>query len=151
MNRKTILILIASLLLLTAIAAVIHLTTRTRVPEHSLLVISGEKQVLLDIDKLKTYEVSGTVINGKGEEKQVQGQAVSLLEIVQISGLEFKGSNTLAVCAGDEFAAAFTYEEVTKEGQGYLIIGEDKTVTSVFFGDKNAKRNVKNVERIEIR
>ena len=56
----------------------------------------------------------------------------------------------LKVTAQDEFSAEISGEELLEKDKVYLISEDDGTVALVVFGDSNAKRNVKNVARIEV-
>ena len=118
---------------LTAILAVIHLTTRTPDTEGAILV-NGESVQISDI---KMSQVSGTVVNGKGEEKQIDAQGVSISDLCG----DF---STASVTASDEYSA-----EVKSGDDAYLILSDDGSLRLIVFGDKNAKRDVKNVVRID--
>lgn len=82
--------------------------------------------------------VTGTVVNGKGEEKQIDAQGVILSEAC---GGEF---STATVTASDEYSA------VVKSGEdAYLILSDDGSLRLIVFGDENSKRDVKDVVRID--
>ena len=139
-QKKLILIILAALLLLTAALAILHLNTRDKVPEGAIMVIYNGETSYIEVDKLALTEVSGTVTNGKGEEKTVQAQGVPLFSL--LDG-EFQSA---AVSAEDEYAATVGIEDVEN---AYLILSEDGSVRLVVFGDSNAKRDVKQVVKVD--
>ncbi len=118
---------------MTAILAVIHLTTRTPDTEGQILV-NGESVQISDI---KMSPVSGTVVNGKGEEKQIDAQGISISDLCG----DF---STAKLTASDEYSA-----EVVNGDDAYLILSDDGSLRLIVFGDENAKRDVKNVVRID--
>lgn len=134
MKNKRLFIIIAVLIVLTAIIAVIHLTTRTPEIEGAILVNCKT----LEISSLDFNHVSGSLVNGKGEEKQIDAQGVLLSEVC---GGEF---STATVTASDEYSA------VVKSGEdAYLILSDDGSLRLIVFGDENSKRDVKDVVRID--
>ena len=83
--------------------------------------------------------VSGEVVNGKGERKLIDAQGAGLSELC--------GDFTEAtVTASDEYSAVVHGGE-----EAYLILSDDGSLRLVVFGDENAKRDVKNVSRIDFR
>ena len=78
-DKKIIIFVILGLLIITAIAAVIYLSQRTKTPEHSLVIVSGGKEKIVDIDKIDTFNFSGTVAAGSeqafGQESGLEGHA----------------------------------------------------------------------------
>lgn len=121
---------------MTAILAVLHLTTRTPEIEGAILV-NGKT---LEISSLDFNRVSGTLVNGKGEEKQIDAQGVILSEVC---GGEFL---TATVTASDEYSAVVEKQD---SENAYLIVEDDGSPRLVVFGDENAKRDVKHVARID--
>ena len=139
-QKKLILIILAALLLLTAALAILHLSTRDKVPEGALMVTFDGKTSYVEVDKLPLTEVFGTVTNGKGEEKTIEGQGVPLFSI--LDG-EFQ---TATVSAADEYTATVGAEDGEN---AFLILSDDGSVRLVVFGDTNAKRDVKQVVKVD--
>ena len=139
-QKKLILVILAVLVLLTAALAIVHLCTRDQVPEGALLVTCDGKASYIEIDKLTMTEVSGTVTNGKGEEKTVQGPGLPLFSL--LDG-EFQSA---VVSAEDEYTATVGVEDADN---AFLILGEDGSLRLVVFGDANAKRDVKQVVKVD--
>lgn len=133
--KKSVLLIIAILLLLTTVLAVLHLTTHTPESEGAIS-INGEA---VRISDLELTRVSGTIVNGKGEEKQIDAQGIMLSEVCG----EF---SSVTVTASDEYSAVV---EKRDQKNAYLILRDDGSLMLVVFGDENAKRDVKNVARID--
>ena len=123
-------------MLLTAVLAAIHLTTRTPETAGEFL-LNGES---LKIADLQLSPVQGTIVNGKGVEKQIDGQGISLSAVC---GDDFE---TVTVTASDEYRAVVSIDEIQN---AYLILKDDGSLQLIVFGDENAKRDVKNVVRID--
>ena len=136
MKNKKLLIIIALLIVLTAIIAVTHLTTRTPEIEGEVLV-NGESVKIASFDM---SPVSGTIVNGKGEETQIDAQGVALSEVC--SG-DF---DSVTVTAADEYHASVNADEIQN---AYLILNDDGSLQLIVFGDANQKRCVRNVARID--
>ena len=135
MKNKRVIWLIAVLAALTAVLALIHLTTRTPEKEGYILV-NGESVAISDI---QMAQVSGEVVNGKGEKKQIDAQGVSLYDVCG----EFAEAT---ITASDEYSATVYGGE-----DAYLILSDGGSLRLIVFGDENAKRDLKNVSRIEYR
>lgn len=147
-KTKPIYIVIAVLVLLTAIAAAVHFATRTNVPEGSLRVEYGGKAVDLAVGRLELSPVQGTVRNSKGEEKSIDGQGILLSRVLEQAGAgEY---SAVTITAGDEYSAVVTAEEAAEAGRVYLLLEEDCSLRLVVFGDENSKRNVSDVKLVSV-
>lgn len=124
--------------MLTAILAVMHLTTRTPEAEGAILV-NGEALTIADFE---LQQVTGTIVNAKGEEKSIDAQGIPMGEIC--SG-DF---TTVTVTASDEYHAELYADDLQN---AYLILKDDGTMQLIVFGDESSKRDVKNVVRIDFR
>lgn len=119
------------LILLTAVFAAAHLTAR--VPEAAGCIrIDGE---LTPVSALPLEPVTGTVINGKGQETQIDAMGVSLAAL-------FDGDVT--VTSSDSYTAAVSSGEL---GRAFLILDGESVLLAVF-GDTDARRSVKNVTEV---
>lgn len=134
--KKWLKISIIALVLLTAVIAIVHLTTRTPDVEGAILV-NGEA---VSIGELELRDVSGVMVNGKGEERQIEAQGINLAELC---GDDFASAE---ITSSDEYHAVVNYDE---SENAFIIISDDGSFRLVVFGDENAKRDVKNVARID--
>lgn len=149
-NKKIVITIIAVLALMTAALALLHFGTREQVAAGTLLISHGEESTNIEIGRLPTTAVTGVIVNGKGEEKPVDTQGVPLSEVLLEAGLDPAGVNTVTVTADDEFSAELSAGEVNAEGKAYLAAEEDGSLTLIVFGDPNAKRNVRNVVKLNV-
>lgn len=145
MQSRKIVIFIGVLVLLTVLAAVIHLSTREQIPEHSIQVTQGDKKRIVDITELDYEVVSGVRVNGKGEEIPVEGDGIALHKLLLELGItEF---SKVTVVADDSYRAELLVEEVKEENRAYLML-EDNTLRLIVFKDENSKRSVSDVVKI---
>lgn len=149
MKPKKKYVLIFLLLALTAALAVLHLTTREAVPENALRVTCGGKAVYLNAEELNEEEVRGILVNGKGKESSVEARGLSLSKVLEKAHVDVNTVASVIVTARDEFSAEVSGEEIRRTGRAYLI-SDETGITLVVFGDANAKRNVRQVERIDV-
>lgn len=122
-------------LAVTAVLAIVHLTTRTPDKKGEILV----NGTAVKIGDLELEPVVGTTVNGKGEEKQIDAMGIPLGKLF---GEDFE---SVTVTASDEYSA------VIKRGEldgAYLIGDEEEGMTLIVFGDPDSKRSVKHVARI---
>lgn len=122
-------------MLVTAILALVHLTTRTPEVEGSIL-INGEA---VSIDSLDLEQVTGTIVNGKGEEKQIDAQGINIAKLFD------SDYDSITITASDEYSAVVNADETDN---AYLILDDDNPGL-VVFGDSNSKRCVRDVVRID--
>ena len=134
--KKRALSVIAALTLLTAILAVVHLTTRT--PDIPGAVLINGKTVF--VQELELQTVRGSIVNGRGELKEIDAQGAALKKLCGAV------RDTVTVTASDEYLAKVAADELE---DAYLIVCDDGTLRLIVFGDENNKRDVKNVVRID--
>jgi len=150
MKKHRAVVFIIILLVITGIASVIHLRTRNEVPEGAIEVISGEDTYIVDIAKLTYEQVTGTRVNGKGEEKEVNASGILLKEVLAEAGITEYG--IVSVVADDAYSVEVSAEEVDKPSSVYLIQDEeDVRLRLIVFGDKDSKRNVSNVVQLIVK
>ena len=152
MKKSTILILI--LLIITAATACIYLWGRDEPSEGNISILYEGQSSTIDPFSRGLQPVSGTLINGKGEEKEVSESGVPLQDVISLSEIKDVDYRSAKIISSDEYAADLTVEEINEKDRVYLIkdISDDKSVSIrlIVFGDPNSKRQVKNVERIEL-
>lgn len=147
-KNKFIVILIAALVLLTAVLTVVHLTTREQRQEGAIQVVQDGKTTLVYIEALRPVAaVQGTVVNNAGEEKKIDGQGILISDVLKLAGVA--ADKEVTVTSDDEYSVSLTAEEVAEEGNAWLLI-EDGTLRLIVFGDQGARRNVKNVVRLTV-
>ena len=88
------------------------------------------------------------LINGKGEEQPISARGASLREILEEVGIEAKVM--AKVIASDEYSAAVSAVDIAAEDKVYIILGENGRLRMIVFGDPDSKRDVNDIERIEV-
>lgn len=149
MKNKIVFGVIGVLLAVTAALAAIHLTTRTQEVEGAVLVEFAGQSVTIQIEDMPLVPVQGTVVNSKGEEREIDAQGIALAEVLALAGMEALPENGVTVTAVDEYSVEVTSDELAEQGKVFLL--EEEVPRLIVFGDNDEKRNVKNVARITVR
>lgn len=136
MKKRAVPLIIIVLALITAVLTVINLNSGENVAPGTLR-INGR---VTEISGLELTAVQGTVVNAKGQERQIDAQGVCLSEL--LAGTK----GTATVTAVDNFGAQVQENE---REQSFLLMEEDGSLRLVVFGDTDSKRAVKNVVRID--
>ncbi len=147
MKKKTLWLVAAAVLVLAALI-VIRLSTRTAVPEGTIRLERDGTITQIDPATLTLTDVHGTVVNGKGEEKPVDGKGILLADL--LAGQKQTGFSRVTAVADDEYSADVTAEEIARPDKVWLVQQEDGSFKLVVFGDSNSKRNVSDVRRLVI-
>lgn len=148
MKKNAKLWILAGVLVLTAAVAVIHLTTRTVVPEGRLLIVYNGAESEITLSELDLQPVRGTVSNAKGETRTIDAQGIPVADVLSQAGVD--DFTKVTVVADDEYRAEVMEEELSSNGQIYFILQEEGGFQMIVFTDSNSKRNVSNVARIEV-
>lgn len=147
MKTRKALIFVIGLLLLTAVAAGAHWLTRDQVTEGCVQLLYGEKSYEVEISKLEYEQVTGTRVNGKGEEIPVEASGILLKNL--LNAQKITEYSKVTVKADDSYSAEMTREEVQDASKVYLL-HEEGELRLIVFGDTNSKRSVSNVVQIVI-
>ncbi len=139
---KGLLAVIIILLAITTGAAIWYNRSLNKTPEHSLVVVTGGEEKVVDIDKLDLVSFSGTAVNGKGEQKDIETEGIRLEDVIDSSDY-----SEVTVTSDDAYTVDVKKEEM---GEAWLEI-EEGSARLYVFSDTNSKRNVKNVVRIEVK
>ena len=146
-NKISIAVILA-LILITALAAVLHLNTRVSSAEGTLRIEAGDTVKELPLSELSLLSVQGTVVNGKGEEQKIDAQGVALSTVLTQANIA--AYTQVTVVADDEYSASVSAEEVNTDGKVFLLLTEDARPQMIVFGDPNSKRNVSSVARLVV-
>ena len=140
-NRKLI-ILTFVLLILAAAFAVLHLSSRETVAENSVQLSADGKIHEISLSDLSLTAISGTRVNGKGEQIPVDGMGISLTELLKKYNVS--AYSKVTVVSDDSYSAEVSADEA--ENANFLV--EDGQLRLVVFGDSDSKRSVSNVKQI---
>jgi len=151
MKKNLIPKIIIALVLVTAVLTVVHLATRPAEEAGTIQIIYNGKTVSMPLSQLPLQDVSATVVNGKGEEKSIEGKGTPLSVALSKAGVDLTAARQVTVAAADEFSAVLTVQEAMEEGRAYLMQEEgEERPRLVVVGDPDSKRRVKDVARIEV-
>ena len=147
MRKHKAIVFVLALAVLTGMAAWLHLSSREEVAEGTLKMTFADHVYAVDISKLRYEPVSGVRVNGKGEFLPVEGQGISLKDLLESEKID--SYSKVTVISDDSYHAELTAEEVAEEGRAYLML-QDEELRLIVFGDSNSKRSVSNVVQIVI-
>ena len=136
------------LMLVTAALVLVYLRSRESVKPGDLLIKSAGGDVSVTFEDLNLSHVSGEITNKKGETKTVESEGIALSDIPALAGIN--DYSEISVYADDEYNAVLSKDEVTKPDKAWLIKNDD-SIRLIVFDDPDAKRDVKNVVRVEIK
>ncbi len=139
-KKKTVYIILSVLLIIVAVLSFVHFSTRESVPDGAILVRQDGEDRYIDPNVLFQTQVSGVIVNGKGEERSINSRGAAIEDLAN------GGFETVTVFADDEYSAQVAADETEN---AFLILNDDGSVQLVVFGDTNSKRAVRNVVRIE--
>lgn len=144
-NKKLIAVIAGILVLLvavTCIAATQYLGNRKSTLEGSVILFAEGKETTLSLSDMKTSPVSVDMVNGKGESKHIEGMGIRLSEVTGETGFE-----QVSVISDDAYSATVAADEI----ENAILLIEEGSARLIVEKDKNAKRDVKNVVRIEVK
>ena len=119
-----------------------YLQGRQSTPPNSLVIEREGKNTVVDFSTLSLESFSGTVVNGKGQSKEVSGQGIRIDKLIGDSGF-----TEARVVADDEYNAVVKPADTAN---AWIQIESGKA-RLIVFGDSDSKRAVKNVVRIEVK
>lgn len=151
MKKNLMLKIVLGLVLAAAVFAAVHLATRPAEEAGAIQVSFADKIVSVPLSELPLQDVSGTAVNGKGEEKTIEGKGTPLSAVLAQAGVDLSAVDQVRVSAADEFSAVLTGQEAAEEGKAFLMQEEgEERPRLVVFGDSDSKRRVKDVARIDV-
>ena len=148
MKTSKVKIFVFALIVITIVAALLHLNTREAVAEGTLLISAGGDTITVDLSKLEFEPVIGTRVNGKGEEHTVDAPGISLKNV--LAREKITDYTKVTVMSDDSYSAEVSAEEIADGSKAFLIVEEEKELRLVVFGDTNSKRSVSNVVQIVV-
>ena len=146
MKKNRLFILAIILIAITAVAAVMHLSTREEVAKGQLKIkVHGEEKTM-DLKDLSYETLSGVRVNGKGEEIPMEGNGIQMKNLLKTLGVE--NFEKVQVLADDSYTAEVNEAEISEDGKVCLFLQEEGGIRLVVFGDENSKRSVSDVVQL---
>lgn len=149
MKKSFSLILCTVLLMVTCVFAVLHLQSQTSVAEQMLLIRSETREITPDLSEVQKSGINGKVVNGKGDTLVIDETGYLLIDLLRCVGIDPEKVSAVTVTAEDCYSAGVRGEELSNDNV-YLAVTENNGFQLIVFGDKNSKRNVKNVKTIDV-
>lgn len=137
--------IILVLALLTGITAWFHLSSREEVAEGTVQITVEGRTRTVKLSDLNYEPVSGVRVNGKGESIPVEGEGISLKDLLE--NQKVVSCTKVTIISDDTYAAELMAEEIAEDGKAYLLL-EEAYLRLVVFGDHNSKRSVSKVVQI---
>ncbi len=163
MKKKTILAICVILLLAAVVAVGLIVRNRQTAQETAgaIALKAGGKTVWVQLKDLDQVAFSGETVNGKGERFQHEYRGIPLNSLLDGQQIDWTGASAVTAVSADQFSASYTPEEIGEGNKIYLAVEIDGTavegiesgtpgVQMVVFGDPNSKRNVRNLNMIEV-
>ena len=123
-------------------------------PKGSIPIYYDGKQSYFDPAKASTIDVAGVTMTTKGETKDVSAKGYLLKDVFSLSGIKASDYKSIGATASDSAFATLYPDEVDDPGKVYLIEDTsdkgDKILSLVVFGDKDSKRQLKDIIRIDL-
>ena len=145
MKKKTVLIVLAILVVVAAVLAIVISSGMPKKEANEIILVENGAQTKVDLNSLKLVDVKGTMTMESGKVKEIDSKGVELKVL-----LDGKTYTTVKVSADDNYSAELTAEDIAKDGNAYIILGEENKPRLIVFSDTNAKRDVKNILTIEL-
>lgn len=143
-----------TLIILTVILAIVaaarHLITVPEAHAGTLQVSYSGNETTLALADITINQVTGEILNGKGETLKIDAQGALLADVLIDAGIPVDSIGEVTVTALDEYSAVVTGEEVRAAAQVCLIYAEDG-MQLIVFGDPDSRRNVRNVVRMDVK
>ena len=149
-NHKLTIIIICVLVALTAALAMLHLTTRQQETEGAIQVVYQGKTIEVPLSDLSPVQVTGTMITGKGEHREIDAKGVDIYSVLKLAGVDLTAINEVLATSADEYTVSLSAEEVQAGNIAWLLLEEDGSLRLFMAADQNSKRNVKNVVRLTV-
>ena len=154
-NKYTYLVVIAALFVAVAASIASAVITMMKMPpKGSITIVYDGKENIFDPAKAATVDVSGTILNAKGDKKDVSAKGFLLKDAITTAGIKDADFISATVTSSDSFTANLTFNEIAETGKVYLTEDTsdkgEKFLRLVVFGDNDSTRQIKNVVRIDL-
>ncbi|MCQ2438073.1 MAG: hypothetical protein MJ099_06730, partial [Clostridia bacterium] len=110
------------MLVLTLGSAVAHMEKRQETVEGCLTIVVGETETDIVLDTLETCRISGTVVNGKGVETEIDTDGYEIAAILEAACLDVTKVESVSVTASDAYTAMVDGSELAEAGKCVLIL-----------------------------
>lgn len=156
---KKLKLVIAVMLVMTCLAAIIHISQQEDIA--CMVIKTGATEITVDFTDLDRKEFSGELVNGKGEVSFHSYTGVLLRDLLEEKGIAVSEISSVSVTSADNYSVTFEAEEILEDGRVHAAITVDGNtvegiddgtagVQIIVFGDSNSKRCVRYAIVIEV-
>ena len=148
-NSRLLPILFLALTVLVAACAAWNLYTQPTTEPGVVLIHQGDHTYELYKNKLSPASLHFDVTNAKGETRAIDAPGVSLDYALRAVGISTDEINSVTITAADAYSATVSNDEIRADA-AWLIISDDNTFRLIVPTDPDSRRNVSNVQTIDI-
>lgn len=158
-KRNKVLVLFVFFLLLLSVMITIYIT-REDENYNSLILINGDNSIELEYAEMDASHFEGEIRNGRGKTEYNVYSGIELNKIIEMNNIKIDDSSIITAYSEDNYSATFTGSEILEERKVFVALKKDENTIKnieekqgamlIVFGDKNSKRKVKYLHRIEI-
>lgn len=146
MKKKTLLIILAVLVVLAAVLAVVVSNGQPKKRASEVIITAEGTNVTYDLKTLDLTDIKASVTRANGKTLEIDAKGMELKYLLK----GFAKYDKVKVSAGDSYSAELTYEEINKDADVYVILGDGGKPRLIILSDADAKRDVKDVLTIEL-
>ena len=145
--KTRIMLLVLVMVTVTAFGIMPALSADEQEESVSLTITANGNEICIPWNDMALVPVQGTILNGKGEAKEIDAEGVSLQSVLDMA--EVEAQEKVTVIAEDAYQAEVTVEELAEANRVWLILSDDG-LRLIVFGDEDSKRIVKNVIQVVV-
>ncbi len=158
MQKKTIAILVAILVIAVAVLAVVNRSNSEDRP--GMIISAGGSETAVAWEDIDAQAFEGDIVNGKGESFHNTYEGEELSAILEDNGVELPEDAVVTVTSEDNYSAELTGAEILESGKVYVALTQDGEMIEgieggqgaqlIVFGDPNSKRAVRYMKTVSI-
>lgn len=158
MQKKTIAIIVAILVVAVAVLAVVNRSNSYDRP--GMIISAGGSETAVAWEDIDAQAFEGDIVNGKGESFHNTYEGEELSAILEDNGVELPEDAVVTVTSEDNYSAELTGAEILESGKVYVALTQDGEMIEgieggqgaqlIVFGDPNSKRAVRYMKTVSI-
>lgn len=160
MKKKIFTVTVAIVLALAVVGVAIHKIGQNET--SGIVLISESEQVEISLDELTVTDFSGTIVNGKGETFEHDFSGILLRDALIKKGFILDQTSEVTVTSADNYSATILADEILNYDKVYIatvcdgeqvegIEGDSYGAEIVVFGDKDSRRCVRYLMKVEVK
>ena len=146
MNKKTLLIILAIQIVIAAVLAVVVSSSQPKKKASEVIITAEGTRVTLDLKTLELKDVKATITSANGKTKDIDAKGIELKDLLK----GYVKIDDVKVTSEDSYTAVLSDEDIEKDANVYVILGDNGKPRLIVLSDTDAKRDVKDVLTIEV-